>query len=207
MTYTEFKALVQAYLHQEGNPKISEQVDGFIELGEAAINRRVRTQQMLQTVALSDLETGDPPLYPVPTDFLELYGIWQDNEPLEFVAVDQLRKIGHATQPATCHGYYSVNGGYLVFSEAPDTSSTLTYYARPTALRDVVGTITLPLFQRHQDLYLYSAMTEAAPLLRDEQRGVYWGQQRERVLEEIRLENWSAKLPKAQSLRVRNHGS
>lgn len=205
MTYAEFKALVQAYLHQEGNPKISSQVDSFIELGEAAINRRVRTQQMLTTVLVSDLASGDPPTYPVPVNFLEPYGIWEDEEAVEYVSADQLRKIGHKDLPAWCAGRYSLLGGYLVFTKPVSASMTLTYYAAPPALRTITGTITAPLFTRHQDLYLYSAMTEAAPLLRDEQRGVYWGQQRERVLQEIRLENWNARVPKVQTLKGRPH--
>jgi hypothetical protein len=204
MTYTEFKALVQAYLHQEGNPKISAQVDNFISLGETAINRRIRTQRMLQTVLLSDLATGDPATYPVPADFLEVYGIWEGSEPIEYLSVDQIRKVGHAQADGCDTGpYYSVLGGYFIFTEAPTDSTTLTYYAKPAALSSNSGEISTPLFPKFQDLYLYSALVEAAPLLRDEPRAAYWLQQRERILAEIQLEDWNSSIPKAQTLRVR----
>ena len=205
MTYAQFKALVQAYLHQEGNPKVSDQADQFIVLGEAAINRRVRTQQMLQTVLLSDLETGTPPTYPIPADYMEVYGIWDNNVSVDFVSVHELRELGLQTTSslATCPIRYSILGGYFVFSKTPGDEATLTYYAKPDALSSFAGDITAPLFNRHQDLYLYSAMTEAAPFLRDEQRGQYWQQNRERIFQEIRLENWDARAPKAQPLKVR----
>lgn len=205
MTYSQFKALVQAYIHQEGNPKVSAQVDNFISLGESVINRRVRTQQMLQTVLLSDLEVGDPPTYPIPEDYLEVYGIWDGDVSVQFATVHELRKLGlrETSSLTSCPIYYSILGGFLVFSKAPGAEATLTYYAKPPALAGIAGEITAPLFVRHQDLYLYSAMAEAAPFLRDEEGGQYWQQNRERIFQEIRLENWDARVPKAQPLRVR----
>lgn len=203
MTYAEFKSLVQAYLHQEGNPKIADQVDNFIALGEAPINRVARTQQMLGTVLVSELATGDPVTYPVPSDFLEVYGIWEDDDPVEYVQVDKLRKLGQETQTANCPPYYSVFGGYLIFTKAVTDSMTLTYYAKPTALASISGEINTSLFPKHMDLYLYSAMAEAAPLLRDEQRGAYWQTKRDTVFAEMKLEDWSSHLPKAQPLRIR----
>jgi hypothetical protein len=160
---------------------------------------------MLQTVLLSDLETGDPPTYPVPADYLEVYGIWDNDTSVEFYPVHELRKRGlqTASSPAACPVGYSILGGFFVFSKAPGNGATLTYYAKPPALAGIAGEITSPLFDRHQDLYLYSAMTEAAPFLRDEARGQYWQQNRERIFQEIRLENWDARVPKSQPLRVR----
>jgi hypothetical protein len=204
MTYAQFKSLVQAYLHQEGNPKIADQVDNFVELGEATINRRVRTQAMLSTVLVSDLATGDPATYPAPSDFLEVYGIWEDGEPVEYLPVDRLRKVGHAVADGCqVDPHYTVLGEYFVFTEAPTASTTLTYYAKPAALAGISGKISTSLFPKYSDLYLYSALTEAAPLLRDEERAAYWSQQRERILAEIAVEDWDSAIPAAQPLRMR----
>lgn len=203
MTYADFQSLVQAYLHQEGNPKISAQVDNFISLGEMAINRRVRTQRMLQTVLVSDLATGNPAVYPVPADFLEVFGLWQDGAPIEYLSVDELRKVGYG-QGTGCSNsrlYYSLLGGYFLFTAAPADSMTLTYYAQPPVLSSIEGEIATSLFPRHQDLYLYSTLVEASPLLRDEPRAQYWLQQRERIMAEITAEDWNSSIPKGQLLK------
>jgi hypothetical protein len=169
-SYSDLKAAIRDNL--VGHFISDDQAGVFVALAEDGLNRRLRIRQMVERV------TGaiTSQYYPLPADFIEPVNVTlmsTPNVPLRVITPDYAdqqrgRLAGHP--PA----YFCMTGTDLEVVPAPLGSVTieLLYYSRIPALS--ADTPSNWLLSRASDLYLASALLQAAPYVMDPQRGAFW---------------------------------
>jgi hypothetical protein len=102
--------------------------------------------------------------------------------------------------------YFSIVGNQLEVIPSPDTeySAELTYYAKITALSDANTSNWLLAYA--PDLYLYGALLEATPYLKDDERLVVWGQLYIASMEDIVVADQRASVATTPIVRARTLG-
>jgi hypothetical protein len=170
-TYAELQTAVGNFLHRSD---LADRAPEFIALAEAQMNRRLRVSAMVTraTAAVSDEFST------VPSDFLGALAFDLQTAPitrLAFVAPDDATYWKAQCAPTGRPARYSIVGGEFQFIPAPDLEYTaeLTYYASIPALSDL--NTSNWVLANHPDAYLYGALTQAAPYLRDDDRLQTWG--------------------------------
>ena len=161
-TYVELKSAIADWLERAD---LASRIPDFIRLAESQIDRVLREREMTRraSAAISD------PLSAAPSDLLEVRSLVLSDgaerwpltpAPLELLDAAQQ---GEAGRPR----FWSLVGGELRYHPAPDReyAATLTYYVRVPPLGE--GRPTNWLLVAHPDLYLFGALKEAAPFLRD----------------------------------------
>jgi hypothetical protein len=168
MNYTELQAAIASFLNRQDLTSV---IPTFVSLVEANLNRVLRHRSMLGR-ATANLDTDFTTL---PSDFLEAKNIQLNTNPvtsLRFVTIEHadLLKDGTAGQPQ----YYTLVGDTLEVVPSPDTSYTveLVYYKKLPALSI---NSTNWLLTSHPDVYLYGALMQAAPYLKNDERLQVWG--------------------------------
>lgn len=170
MTYSELQQSVADFLNRQD---LAGAIPTFITLVEAYFNRQVRHRSMLTraTTTLDSQFTG------LPTDFLEAKNVQLNSTPvvsLEYVTLeraDELRASTPTGQPA----FYTILGDQIEVVPVPDTQYTieLVYYKKIPTLTD--DTTSNWLLSSHPDAYLYGALMQAAPYLKNDERLQVWG--------------------------------
>lgn len=166
-TYTGLQASVADFLNRAD---ITAAIPDFIALAEAQINRRLRVRRMMVT-ATATVSTPGPA---VPTDFLEAISLTlSTGQLLDSVSIGAMAEANqYATGPVPSR--YAVSGGNFVFGPAPTAALTavLVYYAK---LPPLAANATNWLLADHPDIYLYGALTQSGPYLKDDPRLDVWG--------------------------------
>lgn len=182
-TYSGLKQGVADFLDRDD---LSEKIPGFIRLGEATINRRVRRRKVRATVSVT---SG---AYTLPSTVGELvsatpdYGTASLNKPLLLSSKQQIdderARVGGVT------GYIrrvARVGSELLF--APEPSATvdveLVYYEKLVPLSGSVSTNAL--LTESPDVYLYGALLAAAEFLDHDERVPLWQSAFDRAISEI----------------------
>lgn len=169
MTYQELQDAVESWLNRED---LTATIPTFIALAEAALSRRVRTRDMLVTTDVN-----------VAAEFANLPADYAEWRALSYETADGPVALQYVTperadvlmpSAAAAPRYFTVDGGFLRFVPVPDTVyfGTLRYYAKIPALSP--SNTTNWLLDSHPDVYLYAALAESAPFLRDDDRVVLW---------------------------------
>jgi hypothetical protein len=127
----------------------------------------------------------------VPADFLETKSIKLNTNPvtpLAFESIDAMDIMkGTMYQAAGKPQYFSIVGGQIRVLPVPDGTYTaeLTYYAKLTKLSSTVATNWL--LAQAPDVYLYGALMQAAPYLKDDARIPVWASIYTKGLEELQI--------------------
>ena len=180
MDYTELVAAVQDYLVQDDIS--STNVDTFIELCEAKLNRELRHTLMTQTHTDTLTTTGK---LVMPADFIELVSHIVTATPSitpEYYPPNELALM-QANMTPSRPVYYTLNtelsgtDPYIEMSFAPLPSESFTYNMKYIADLPSLssGQTTNWLVSRYPDVYLYGCLLEAAPFLVDDARIQTWG--------------------------------
>ena len=184
-TYSELKTAVADWLERSD---LTARIPDFISLAEAKMNRKLRVRLMMERVTLTvDAEYED-----LPADFREADSlIFSDAgvtfecrpTPAEALAV---RSVGgtYAARPE----FYSLIGSQLRVYPTPDKaySAELTYYQKVPALSD--ATPSNWVLADYPDAYLYGALAEAGPYLRDTEALAIWGSSFEKALAGVKAD-------------------
>lgn len=183
-TYNELKSSVADWLNRTDLTAV---VPDFISLAEAQIERTLRTRQMIvRATASIDTEYSA-----VPADFLETKSIKLNTSPvtaLAFESIDALDQLkATAYIAAGKPQYFGIVGGQIRVLPVPDSTYTaeLTYYAKLTKLSSTVATNWL--LAQAPDVYLYGALMQAAPYLKDDARITVWSSIYMKGLEELQI--------------------
>jgi hypothetical protein len=183
-TYNELKSSVADWLNRTDLTAV---VPDFISLAEAQIERTLRTRQMIvRATASIDTEYSA-----VPADFLETKSIKLNTNPvtaLQFESIDALDSMKGTMYLANGKPlYFGIVGGQIRVLPVPDSTYTaeLTYYAKLTKLSSTVATNWL--LAQAPDVYLYGALMQAAPYLKDDERITIWATMYTRGLEELQV--------------------
>lgn len=202
-TFAGLKATIADYLNRDDLTAI---IPSFITIAEAKFNRKLRTRQMIKR-AEGQIESA---FFAYPSDWLQAKEFQLNTNPivrLQFVTEaygDELKANRYVSigQPA----YYTITGTQLEFIPAPDStySAELTYYAKIPALSDANTSNWLLAYA--PDLYLYGALLEAAPYLKDDERLAVWSQMYISSLGDIEVADQRASVSSTPLVRARSLG-
>jgi hypothetical protein len=202
-TFAGLKATIADYLNRDDLTAI---IPSFITIAEAKFNRKLRTRQMIKR-AEGQIETS---FFAYPADWLQAKEFQLNTNPivrLQFVTEaqgDELKAQRYLNigQPV----YYTITGSQLEFIPTPDTtySAELTYYAKIPALSD--SNTSNWLLAYAPDLYLYGALMEAAPYLKDDERLPVWSQMYINSLGDIEVADQRASVSSTPLVRARSLG-
>jgi hypothetical protein len=174
---------------------LTDRIPEFISLAEARFNRVVRAPDMLTR---DDAFTIDGQYETLPSGFLEASRFVLATSPVTVLEYKTPQELGELRTGRTSAGkpaYYTVVGGSFEFLPTPDSSYTasLLYYARLSA----VSSSWNWLATSHPDIYLFGALCEAEPYIRDDQRVVLWEARLAKALAELNVQNERKRVPGA----------
>lgn len=169
-TYSELKTAVANWLNRGD---LTARIPEFIAVSEALMSRSLRLRQMTQR----DTAGVDAAYAQPPADFLEEIKLtamdggesW-DIAPMPPEALAQMAHGAETGRPR----FYALVGPEFRFYPVPDKAYTveLTYYQAIPALSDAAPSNWMLV--QAPDAYLYGALLQAAPYLRDnEQMGIW----------------------------------
>ena len=185
-TYSEIKSTIADYLNRADLTAV---LPSFVTLAEAKFNRELRTRDML----VQAQETSSNQYVSLPTDFLQHYSLELDaasaQPPMDYIGPQEAKVLKAQNRTASTTYYYTVIDGAFEIIPAPgsDLDLRMVYYAKIPALSD--SNTTNWLLTKSPDLYLYSALLEAAPYLKDDDRVQLWAAARQQVMDAMNLES------------------
>ena len=202
-TFSGLKTTIADYLNRDDLTSI---IPSFISIAEAKFNRKLRVRQMVKR-ATATLDTA---FFAFPSDFLQAKEFQLNTNPityLEFITEKQgdlLRQDSFIAsgQPK----YYTIVGTQLEVIATPDSSYTgeLTYYGKIPALSD--SNTSNWLLAYAPDLYLYGALVEATPYLKDDERLGTWSTLYTNSLGDIEVADQRASVSSTPIVRARSLG-
>lgn len=172
-TITNYATLQSAIADYLNRADLTSQIQTFIQFAEADLNTRLRTREMIVRATTSNSDE----FVKLPTDWLEGINlqIQGGQSPLRYITLDEADII-NASNTYTQTRFYSLMDGAIELVPPPGDYITveMVYYAKIPALSDAVTTNWL--IAKAPDVYLYGALTHAAPFLMDDQRVNVFGQ-------------------------------
>lgn len=201
-TYSELKTAVADYLNRDDLTTV---IPNFIMLAEAKFNRELRVRDMMTRAQA----TSANEYAPLPNDFLQHYSLELSSGtpsfPFEYIGAQEAKELQAARTTNKNPYRYTVTGSAFEIVPAPnaDLDLRIVYYAKIPALSDTQTTNWL--LTKSPDLYLYSALLEASPYLKDDERVQLWAMARQQVLDAMNLESERAMRPSIQ-LTARRRG-
>lgn len=195
-TYADLKSAVADWINRADLTAV---IPTFITLAEAKFNRELRLRDMLVRAKT----TTSNEFVAVPSDFLENYSLELNmdqigpQQSLSFIGPLEA-KVLKANKATGKVRFYTIIDGALELLPAPtgSTDVILTYYQKIASLSDHQPSNWL--YAKSPDLYLYSALLEAAPYLRDDDRMQMWGTARNQVLGAMQFESERSMRPTTQ---------
>ena len=200
MNYTTLKSSVADWLNRQDLTSV---IPTFISLAEADFNRSIRHRQMLCR-ATATLDTHFTSL---PTDFLEAKNIQINTSPvasLKYVTMEQADLLKQTYTTAGEPKYYTIIGDTIEVVPEPsmEYEIELVYYKQIPALSD--SQTTNWLSNSHPDIYLYGALMQAAPYLKDDERIAVWGALYRQFVSDLNLSSDKAEVS-GSTLVMRTH--
>ena len=201
-TYAQLQDEIADWLDRSD---LTSQIPAFIELAEASFNRTIRAPDM---ITKNDSFSISGQYNTLPSDTLEIVRIVVDVQPvivLEYLTPQDLSEL-RATMTGTGKPYYfTLVGGssnQLEVLRSPDQTytSSIIYYTRIAALTD--SATTNWLLTANPDIYLYGALVEAEPYLKNDERMPLWANRLDKALTTLRLQG-ERELHSGSSLRMR----
>lgn len=170
-TYTELKSAVADWLNRDDLAAV---VPTFIALAETSMERALRTRKMLVRANA----TIDTQYSAVPSDFLEIRSMKiTSSSPIQPMYAQTMEAMDDldAKNPGTGKPvYFCVVGNQIRVHPAPSGNYTaeLAYYSTINKLS--VSVASNWILASHPDAYLYGALLQAAPYLKDDERAGVW---------------------------------
>ena len=200
-TFAELKSAVADWLNRDDLTSV---IPSFIALAEADISRTLRDYRMEKRSSA----TLDAQYSALPSDWLETIriGLTGSTSRLELVSDGALAdfRAGRSDTAGKPTHYAHTAGGLELFP-TPDAAyaAELVYYAKVPALSDSASTNWL--LTAAPDVYLYGALTQSAPYLKDDQRAAIWAGLYQNAITNLNSASERARYSGA-GLRLRNRG-
>jgi hypothetical protein len=181
---TDFSSLVTAvteYLAREEDTTLIARIPTFLQLTEAKLNRELYVRQMEnRATAVVNLASTEPEFISLPSDFqsmrrVRLSGV-SGKPHLLFksgVQMDEYRTSG-----ANVSGrpyYFTIFGSEMELAPTPDQAYTLEMVYRANIPALTSTNTTNWLLTLAPDIYLYGALLESAPYIKEDGRIQTWG--------------------------------
>lgn len=197
-TNAELEAAVANWLDRSD---LTARIPEFVVLAEARFNRVLRAPDMLTR---DDAFTVDSQYEALPSGFIEASRFVLLSSPvvvLEYLTPEELGEVRHTRSSAGKPAYYSVVGGNFEVLPTPSSAYTasLLYYKTLTP----VATSWNWLASSHPDVYLFGALCEAEPYVKDDERMPMWKARLDQALAELTTMNDRKRVPGAARPRTR----
>lgn len=176
-TYTDLKSKIAEYLARDD---LTSAIPDFITMAEAKFNRELFVRQMeVRATTTVNIDSTEPEFIALPDDFQSMRRVRvssADRKPqLEFMSgiqLDEYRtKSGDVTgQPR----YFTIFGTEMELAPTPDTACTIEMIYRANVPALASNTDNWLLLQA-PDLYVYGALLESAPYMKEDARIQVWG--------------------------------
>lgn len=183
-TYASLQNAVLSFTHRAGitDAVSADMIPDLIRLGELWIFRKARTREMETALSVA-IAAG---VAAVPTDYTGLKHARLDGNPTRFLKQKPTPWIyeNYPTRSSSGKPYViGVDGSSFIFGPYPDSTYTVLgiYYAKPASIATSANT----LFLANPDLYLYSAMAETEPYLKNDKRVALWIAKRNDLLNDV----------------------
>ena len=202
-TYAELKTAIGDWLNRDDLDSV---IPNFISLAEAQFNRSIRHRKM---VTRSDA-TLDTPYFAVPSDWLQTIRFQLNTNPvtpLLFVTPEQALEESMVYSTGQQPLFYTTIGEQFQVVPSPDSSydAELLYYAKIPALSD--SATTNWLLTESPDLYLYGALIQSAPYLKEDDRINVWAGLYQRLIDDMMLADERARIGSSKlKTRIRTFG-
>lgn len=155
-TYAELQTAVASWMHRAD---LTARIPDFIQMGEAVLNRKLRTVDM-ETRATTATPTTSRFLA-LPTGYLEMQSMFIQDPATEIVYVEPLalREMVISETQTGFPNVFTVKGE-IEFDRIPDSAYTLEmhYYKR----YDIASDSTNWLLTNYPELYLHASLSAAA---------------------------------------------
>jgi hypothetical protein len=184
--YAGLQSAIASWLNREDLTSV---IPTFISLAEAGFNRALRVPEMIKRATA----TPEASFVALPLDWIEGKAIQISEDstgkvrPLRYLPHEELdfyRRRNNDIDPT----YYSITGLSLEIVPTPGAGVTveLTYVSTIPPLSEENPTNWL--LTRAPDIYLYGALTHAAPFLDDDERLGVWGSALGGIIETLNTE-------------------
>jgi hypothetical protein len=178
--YTSLQTAVIEWLARDQDTTLIARIPTFIQLFEAKMNRELFVRQMeLRSTTTADTSTTEPEFISLPTDFQSMRRVRLSSvtgkPALEFrsaLQMDELR-LSSGNIPGQPR-YFSVFGVEMELLPTPDQNYTIEMVYRQN-IPPLSANSTNWLLTLAPDLYLYGALLESAPYIKEDARIQTWG--------------------------------
>ncbi|MFP5447475.1 MAG: hypothetical protein ACLGHU_01915 [Alphaproteobacteria bacterium] len=179
-TYDDLKTAVADWLERSD---LANRAADFITLAEARLNRELRLGVMESEVSL--IAAAGALTVALPEDCREALGLWREEgaerQPMRYRAAGMSPHRETAGRP----DYWTLQGAVILLDRpcAAETGFVLRQLGR---LRLSAASPTNAVLAEHPDLYLFAALAEACPYLRDGEMAGHFGARFEMALVQAR---------------------
>lgn len=179
--YTSLQAAAAEWLARDQDTVLLSRIPTFVQMFEAKANRQLTVRQMeIRATAVTDPTSAEPEFIALPLDFQSMrrmrnYSL-QGKPTLEFRSTVQMDE--YRTQNADRAGkplYFSIFGNEIELAPTPSEAFTIEMIYRAN-LPPLATNQTNWLLQLAPDLYLYGALLESAPYIKEDARLQTWAQ-------------------------------
>ena len=178
--YISLQAAVTEYLARDQDTTLIARIPTFVQLAEAKFNRQLFVRQMEQrSTALVNTASSEPEFISLPSDFQSMRRVRLSSvtakPSLEFKSGTQLDEYRFATSDIVAQPrYFTVFGDEIELAPTPDAAYTIEMVYRQ-AIAPLASGGTNWLLTLAPDLYLYGALLESAPYIKEDARIQTWG--------------------------------
>lgn len=179
-TYTNLQTTVTEYLARDQDATLIARIPTFVQLAEAKFNRLLFVRQMEErsTTTIST-STTEPEFISLPSDFQSMRRVrlsYVTGKPcLEFKSGTQMDEYRFGTGNVTGQPrYFTIFGTEIELAPTPDAAYTIEMVYRKN-IPDLATNSTNWLLTLAPDLYLYGALLESAPYIKEDGRIQTWG--------------------------------
>lgn len=202
-TYSELQTAISDWLNRSDLTSV---IPNFISLAEAQLNRELRHRKMVTRATI----TIDSQYEAVPSGWLENVRLQLNTNPITPLVYSTPEQIIEDSQIYVSSGqpmFFSVVGTELQFLPVPDGTYTgeLTYYSSIPSLS--VSNTTNWLLTEAPDLYLYAALVQSAPYLKEDERIATWAGIYQKLLSDLDISDERARIGNSKlTPRIRSFG-
>jgi hypothetical protein len=179
-TYADLQAAVTEWLARDQDTTLIARIPTFIQFAEAKFNRELFVRQMEQrSSATVTSGVDDAEFVLLPPDFQSMRRVRLSSvtgKPhLDFKSGTQLDEYRMSTANVTNQPlFFSIFGSEMELCPTPDQNYTIEMVYR-RVIPDLADNSTNWLLQLAPDLYLYGALLESAPYIKEDERLQTWG--------------------------------
>jgi hypothetical protein len=178
--FSSLQAAVTEYLARDQDITLVARIPTFVQLAEAKFNRQLFVRQMeKRATAIVNTSSAEPEFISLPAEFQSMRRVRLSSvtgKPcLEFKSGTQMDEYRFATSDVAAQPrYFTVFGDEIELAPTPDSAYTVEMVYRQV-IPSLASNDTNWLLALAPDLYLYGALLESAPYIKEDARIQTWG--------------------------------